>query len=298
MHTPSDPSQNLPAVITDGTSLVETHRETYNKLTLVTPEVYKAISSASDSWTDIVSLIRPSQINQYSSSAHQNLELEGACTAIWLFCRLWGDVFQEVDTKQVSLNGIPLSEHVGRLENLEEWGYIKKVWGVSGTIMPDSVYLVTNKFIKAFLRDGIFDLEKAKQRELKEQADQLIYDKQNEVKRRLYDTMMIVYIYLHDISDAQILNYDALRSFIEIKTDGVLTLGIFEIQGRGTSDIFIQVKGVTFELDPFLTNISIGYMNWRSVISDEDALRNFVSWITDTPQGQFEEDVKRSLQIR
>ena len=298
MHTPSDPSQNLPAVITDGTSLVETHRETYNKLTLVTPEVYKAISSASDSWTDIVSLIRPSQINQYSSSAHQNLELEGACTAIWLFCRLWGDVFQEVDTKQVSLNGIPLSEHVGRLENLEEWGYIKKVWGVSGTIMPDSVYLVTNKFIKAFLRDGIFDLEKAKQRELKEQADQLIYDKQNEVKRRLYDTMMIVYIYLHDISDAQILNYEALRSFIEIKTEGALTLEIYSIWNRKVSDIFIQVKGVTFELDPFLSNISIGYMNWRSVISDEDALRNFVSWITDTPQGQFEEDVKRSLQIR
>ena len=95
--------------------------------------------------------------------------------------------------------------------------------------MPDSVYLVTNKFIKAFLRDGIFDLEKAKQRELKEQTFQLIYDKQNEVKRSLYDTMMMVYIYLHDISDAQIVNYDALRNFIEIKTDGALTLEIYSI---------------------------------------------------------------------
>ena len=49
MYTSPDSSQNLPAVITDSTSLVETHRETYNRLTLVTPEAYKAISSASDS---------------------------------------------------------------------------------------------------------------------------------------------------------------------------------------------------------------------------------------------------------
>ncbi len=88
-----------------------------------------------------------------------------------------------------------------------------------------------------------------------------------------------------------------LNAYIELKTNNVLTLGKFDRESRGVFDVQLLKKGAKFEEDPFQANISIWYMKWRSRVSLNDAVINFIKWLSDTEKEVFITEVKSALKM-
>jgi hypothetical protein len=277
---------HLPAVVNHGKSVDNIISE-YYWLKLISDEIFNSIESFPDDWLELSKLFPPSHINNFYDSGFQNIEKEGICYALFWYCVINWDRFQEIDINMITQPRITRKWY--ELNFLLDNGYLieNKNWK----------FVITNKLIKIFFKNWIFNLSKAKAKEKKDFEINQKYLKKKEIHKWVFDLVMELYLYITKIDKPSLQTFDEFRDYIEQKTNWVLTLKVFEKDGRWCWDVFIGVKGVTFESDPIRNNILVWYQNWRSETTLENAVYNFVSWIKNSWDTKFINDVGWNLWI-
>lgn len=265
----------------------ESYLEEYYWLKLISEDIFNLIDYFPNNWNALCDLIKPSQINDFSDSDFQNVEKESISYALFWYCVINWDKFQEIDINQIEKPKIN-----------REW-YIFK-------FLLDNLYLIenerwkftiSNKFIKVFLKNGIFNLKKAKEKEKRDLERKQKRLEEKKIYKEIFDKVVQLYLYITKIDKPNLNTLSELKNYIEQKTSWVLTLNFFEKGERWCWDVFIAVNGVTFESDPIRNNISVWYMKWRSDISLDVAVSNFVTWIKSSGDVEFIKELALNLHI-
>ena len=278
----------------------------HNGRNLITEETYKDLLESEDQGLDMTSRIKPSQINNFKDSAFQNIEMEEFCWAFNNFFLYSNDCFSEINNSNYRINSRTLSESPF-IQDLQNNHYIQQ--------LESGNFIITNKFLKAFIKKGIFTLEKSKKEDHRKQSLQLAIMKEQEIYQWVFDAVKQLSIKLRlmenllemnpndpntiiDINNNWLYLFTNLKEFIEENTGNFLTLEVFGLDWeRGCIDVFIKIKWVTFESDPIRDNVSAGYLRWRDSTSLENAINQLLNWIKNSPEEIFNKELKSDLKI-
>lgn len=262
--------------------------EEYYGIKLISDEIFNLIEYFPNNWHALCDLMKPSQINDFADSDFQNVEKESVSYALFWYCIINWDKFQEIDINQIAQPKINREGYIFKFL-LDNWYLIEN---------ENSKFTITNKLIKAFLKNGIYNLKKAKEKEKKDlETEQRILE-EKKIYKEIFDKVVQLYLYITKIDKPNLNTYSELKNYIEQKTWWVLTLNIIEkSEKRLCWDVFIAVKGVTFETDPFRSNMSVWYEKWRSFKSLDEAVSNFVTWINSSWDVKFIKEVALNLHI-
>lgn len=262
--------------------------EEYYGLKLIPDDIFNLVEYFPNDWHALCDLMKPSQINNFAYSDFQNGEKEIICYALFWYCVINWDKFQEIDINHIIDPRINREGYIFKFL-LDNWYLVEK---------ENWKFVITNKLIKVFLKNGIFNLKKAKEKEKKDlETEQKILE-ERKIYKEIFDKVVQLHLYITKIDKPSLNTLSELRNYIEQKTGWVLTLDIIEkSNSRLCWDVFIAVKDVTFETDPFRSNMSVWYEKWRSFKSLEDAVLNFVTWIKTSGDTKFIQEVALNLHI-
>jgi hypothetical protein len=209
---------HLPAVVNHEKS-VENIVQEYYWFKLVSDKTFNSIESYPDNWLELSELLSPSHINDFCDSDFQNVEKEDISYALFWYCVINWDKFQEIDINDITQPRITREWY--KLNFLLDNGYLieKENWK----------FIITNKFIKVFFKNWIFNFTKAKAKEKNDLEIKQERLEEKKIYKWVFDLVMELYLFITKIEKPNLQTFNELRDYIEQKTNWILTLKVFEI---------------------------------------------------------------------